>query len=396
MAHVIFSHPHVEDYIEIIAGHRDVSGNTLGLFNSSTPILSLARYDVNMVESLATQTRDGIGYTDRQAPLALNIVLKYERQLAKAHLSIEPLKTDPKYRLPIRQLDRSVRVWVVDDKIHMRFPFDSARIESIKASAKDSCGAIMFNRDQKVWQADLTEYNVNWAVMFARANGFEIDPSLQEVMDKIFAVESTNYAIELQAKDKLVISNAYSTLTDYIEENLGGFELDNVLKLVDYSPILGYTIDKLLTDIVTEAYGSRFHNLCVNKELRVDVNNPVQEQVSTIVEYARITNRLPIVLYEPDQSDRLTMTFLRHFSKEQVVNLDRNPEQLNLDGIEFVYTRKFPKTTMQRIPLMISSASMMFGGDRQLWIQQAEKIVYFTRDVYNKTNKKGREVCKLD
>jgi hypothetical protein len=38
---------------------------------------------------------------------------------------------------------------------------------------------------------------------------------------------------------------------------------------------------------------------------------------------------------------------------------------------------------------------MLFGGDRQLWIQQAEKIVYFTDAVYNKGSDKGKELCKL-
>jgi len=37
--------------------------------------------------------------------------------------------------------------------------------------------------------------------------------------------------------------------------------------------------------------------------------------------------------------------------------------------------------------LLISSAGMLFGGDRQMWIQTAEKIVYFTKDVYTKSPK---------
>ena len=43
---------------------------------------------------------------------------------------------------------------------------------------------------------------------------------------------------------------------------------------------------------------------------------------------------------------------------------------------------------------MVSSAGMLYGGDRQMWIQTAEKVVYFTKDVYNK-NTKGPNVCKL-
>jgi hypothetical protein len=395
MAQVIFSHPFVEDYIEIIAGHRRPDGNPVGLFESHVSILSLARYDVNMVESLASQSGAGIGYTDRQAPLALNIVLKYERQLAKANISIDPLKTNPRYKIPLRTLDRSVRVWVENETIKMRFPFDSQRIESLKSSAKESCGHIAFNREAKVWEAALTEYNVNWAVMFARANNFEIDASLQEVMDMIFKAEENPYTIELQAKDQLEITNAAPTLIDHVNKTLGGFELENLLALVDNAPILGYAVEKVIEETIVEAYGQRFYTLCANRELRANLKNPLQEQIKAIIDYARETKRFPIALYEPDGSDKLAMLLIRNLGSKKVVNLDVNPSA-DLTDVDLVYTRKIPKIDMKRIPLLISSAGMMFGGERQLWLETAEKIVYFTPDVYNKTNKKGREVCKLD
>jgi hypothetical protein len=395
MAQVIFSHPYVEDYIEIIAGHRKPDGSNPGLFDNHVSILSLARYDVNMVQSLASQSSANIGYTDRQAPLALNIALKYERQLAKAHISIEPLKNNPQYRIPIRTLDRSVRVWLENETIKMRFPFDAQRIEALKSSAKESCGTILFNREEKVWEAALTEYNVNWAVMFARANNFEIESSLQEVMDIIFEAEKKPYAIELQAKDKLEINNASSTLVDYINEKLGGFELDNLLTLVDNAPVLGYTLEKVISDTVEEAYGTRFHTLCTHREMRANLKNPTTDQVKAIIDYARETKRFPIALYEPDGSDKLAMLIIRNLGSKKVVDLDKNPNA-DLTDVEFVHTRKIPRVIMKRIPLLISSAGMMFGGDRQIWLETAEKIVYFVPDVYSKTNKKGREVCVLD
>ena len=41
--------PYVEDYIEVIAGHRDINGTALTLFNYQSSPISLARYDVNIV-----------------------------------------------------------------------------------------------------------------------------------------------------------------------------------------------------------------------------------------------------------------------------------------------------------------------------------------------------------
>ena len=86
---------------------------------------------------------------------------------------------------------------------------------------------------------------------------------------------------------------------------------------------------------------------------------------------------------------------MRHFTKEQVVNLDSGKDTITTDT-KFVHVRKIPKTPVDRIPLLVTSAGMIYGGDRQLWIQRAEKIVYFTKDVYTKNGNKGRDVCKLN
>ena len=66
--------PHVEDYIEILAGYEP--GSSSVLFNTSKYKFSLARYDVKIVESMANNTVWGsTPLTDRQGELALkNIV----------------------------------------------------------------------------------------------------------------------------------------------------------------------------------------------------------------------------------------------------------------------------------------------------------------------------------
>ena len=386
--------PHVEDYIEIISGYRDPARSSpYGLFHSSTSPLSLARYDVNVVESFGQQAVNSTAFTDRQAKLAIDLILKYERQLAKIGVDITPIKDNPTFRLNLRTIDRSSRAWVDGETIYVRFPFNEKTIESVRATAKQSQGGIRWDHDAKVWKADLTEYNVSWMHAFALVNKFEIDVTLQTLMDKITEVETTPYAIELCAgKDKLSITNAEDTLTEYIEEHLGGFSTDNLLTLVDNSPILGYTAEKVIEEVVIEAYGHRFWSLCANRELKVDVNSNFHDNVVELIRYAETTNRWPIYLYEPDMSDRLAMLFIRHFTKDQVVNLDK--QQVNANT-RLAHCRVIPKDPVNRIPLLVSSAGMIFGGDRQIWLDSAEKVVYFTKDVYNKQNKKGKDICKL-
>jgi hypothetical protein len=96
-------------------------------------------------------------------------------------------------------------------------------------------------------------------------------------------------------------------------------------------------------------------------------------------------------------SGRLKTEFNKYFVG-QMMTLDNKVMDTGItDEIKVVYTTKIPRTPMTgRIPLLVSSAGMLFGGDRQIWVQNAEKVVYFTTDVYNKKKDKGHKVCKLD
>jgi hypothetical protein len=393
-----YIYPHVEDYIEIIAGYKSPDGkNKQNIFLTPEPAINLARYDVKVVESFAQQSQNNTGFTDKQAALATALVVKYERQLTKLDVDITPVKDRPEYRIPIRAIDRTSRVWVENDIICIRFPFNNEMIETVRAESKVSQGNIHWEHEKKYWVADLTEHNVNWVYTFAQSHNFEIDKSLSDLMNKLLAVESQPYKIELTySNDQVGITNAPTTLLEYVEENLGGLNPDNLLPLVDNAPILGYTIDRMIEETVIEAYGTRFYSLCANNELKC---NPLisNNLVDDIVQYARATNRFPIYVYEPDLSGRLKTEFNKYFVG-QMMTLDNKVMDTGItDEIKVVYTTKIPRTPMTgRIPLLVSSAGMLFGGDRQIWVQNAEKVVYFTTDVYNKKKDKGHKVCKLD
>lgn len=389
-----YSYPHVEDYIEIIAGFRAPDGrNKYSIFQLPESPINLARYDVKVVESFAEQSRNAVGFTDKQAKLAVDLVIKYERQLWKKQVDIQPVKENPQFRLPIRVIDRTTRVWIENDQILIKFPYDIVAIDVVREQAKISCGRIHWNNVKKYWAADLTEYNLNWVYAFGRQRGYEIDASVHNLMSKILDQERQAYAIELQAGNSLTITNATIALADYVTDSLGGFGLDNLLTLIDHAPILGYTVNKQIEQVIVETYGTRFWSLCANRELKIDLDNPVQDQIVEIVRYAQETNRFPIYIYEPDMSDRLKTEFGKHFPATATIELSNNLKSIP-DNVRVVYSNKIPRVPVERIPLLVSSAGMLFGGDRQVWLQTAEKVVYFTKDVYNKT-KRGRDICKL-
>lgn len=389
-----FKHLHVEDYIEIIAGYREPNGKSnYSIFTVGESPISLARYDIKVVPSLAEQTIGGKGYTDRQAALATQLVVKYERQLFKLGVDISPVANNPVFRLPLRELDRSTRAWVENDTIKLKFPYDLALIEKVREASKTSKGEFKFNRTTRLHEAALTEWNVNWIYSFAIANNFAVDPSLENLMSLLLDAERSPYKIELiYDGDQLAITNASDSLVEYVNKHLGGFALENILTLSDYAPILGYSVNEQISDTLIKNFSPRFWSLCNNRQLKV---NPIanQDLVKDIADYARLTNRFPIFIYEPNKSGKLLNAFHKYFPGA-IVNLDNKLMDNAIDETtKIVYASKIPKTHFKRIPLMVSSAGMLFGGDRQMWLQSAEKVVYFSEDVYNKT--KDKSIKKL-
>ena len=82
----MLTYPYVEDYLEYLAGYE--VGMTALIMPNMTKI-SLARYDIQIVNSMANSTMFGTALTDRQAELAVKLILKYRRQFAKLGIDVD-------------------------------------------------------------------------------------------------------------------------------------------------------------------------------------------------------------------------------------------------------------------------------------------------------------------
>jgi hypothetical protein len=170
---------YVEDYIEVINGDRNPdTGKPYGLFENTASIISLARYDVNIISSMSSATIGGRSLTDKQAELAVKIVLKYQKQLANLGIDVSPVE-QPKFRHSIRTIDRRKLLSIDSDRIVIKFPYDNRLIESVRELAKLSQGSWKFDGDGKVWTLGLTETNIVAAHGFAANNDFEISQEVK-------------------------------------------------------------------------------------------------------------------------------------------------------------------------------------------------------------------------
>jgi hypothetical protein len=390
----------VEDYLEVLAGMRDpATGKMITTwFFGFNPIISLARYDVDVLTSMSEATANQKALTEKQGSLLCKILLKYQRQLAAKHIDVSPIE-NPVWRQPLRTMDYTHSLSIDDGKIHLRFPFSTKLIEDLRSFKSSSQGGCAFNRDAKVWVVGLTEFNLNWLHTWAKANNFEISEEVEALNNLILAAEAVPHKIELcYGADQLEITNCPNSLREYIETHLGGFGHDNVLRLIDASSVLGFTIEEALRDVTVEQWGVRALTLSSNREVRIDPTTVrVEEDLASVLEYAVNTNRLPVVVYEPDLSEKLLRKLHELYPAEVIEAVGNNKNYVPVEGVKFIHTHK-PMRKLDRIPMLVSSAGMIFGGDKQIMVQRAEKIVYVSADVYNAaggTGQKTRKVVKL-
>lgn len=374
----------VEDYIEVIAGERDaITGKLVGGW-ANDPIISLARYDVEVIRKMSEQCMNNIAMTQRQAQLATKIILNYKRQLGNKNVDVSPVE-NPVYRNPLREIDYSCKLFISDDSLCLKFPYNPKIIEGIRSFSKESQGRCRWVPESKWWSIALTEYNLNWIATFAEINNFEIDHEVKELVRKVAEAEQTGFKIELTITDQtLELTNAPDTLQEYVNKHLGEVTLDNLIRLVDYSSILGYTVDENIEAALAVEYGFRFVHLATNRELKLDPSSMFSgDNFNSVIDYAIECDRLPVYVYEPDLSGKLLARVLERFDHEQIVlaKNDSYVDQLS-DKTMVVHTIKPIKG--QRIPLLISSAGMIYGGDKECMVQAAEKIVYCAAEVYNK------------
>lgn len=352
--------PYLEEYIEFIAGYRSVDGKTYSLFEQLPVPINLARYDEEFIQSVSEQTNNQLGfyfpaskktlaYTDKQAELAYKIVDKYRRQLSKLKPSVivpENVKDLP-LKHGLRNIDRNKTVTLEDDWIIVKFPFDKSFIYQLKTQAKEGHGTVTFDPEKKRWKLAKTEYMLNW-IMAVCSSTFFIDDEIKTMYQKLQEVEKNPFKIELDIVNNTpVISNIPHSMLEYINTHLGGLTLENLIILVDNSPVLGYTISDIVKEVISIQYPECM-DLLFTRRAFVDKS---QLSIDGIIKYATLTNRLPVYMY------------------------DNGLSKIKTDNI--VYLSRATKHVVHP-KLLVSTSNMMIGSRKESWVLNSEKFIIIT------------------
>ena len=374
----------VEDYLEVISGKRNPDGsmpanNTLFFlgYHEFKPIISLARYDVSFLDSVTDATLGGAALTDRQAELAMKIIAKYSRQLIAHQIDTGVIAQTPVYRKPLRIIDRSKTVDVKDGEILIHFPYEQKLIDFIRENAKDSQGRVRFDKEHKAWRVGLTEYNVNWVYAFAQQHEFKIGPALENAMQEILQVERVSYAIELVFKNQaLHIMNAPDSMLEYLNNSDNQFSMDQLASMVDQAPVLGYTVHDDVTAEYNQLFGS--DNAVMMRDRTSDFKDYNWTNLErSVLTYAELTNRFPIVVFDPQGNFGLWEPLL---GSKNVLNLTKvkpdQERQVCQNSTARVILCNRAVKYLDRIPLLISNMGMVIGQDKRIMLDASEKVFY--------------------
>lgn len=362
----------VEDYLEVISGKRALNGTSqnvlFGLYEF-LPIVNLARYDVSFLDSVTDHTMLGEPMTDRQAELAIKIILKYRKQLNSQ--GIETFDQQyPRYRKPLRKIDRIKSLCIQDNKIIMRFPYEKDLINTIRTMAAESQGQVIFDRTNKYWIGALTEYNLNWITEFGLANNFEISHEITHLRDLILEQEKQSWNICLRRTDQgITIDHASRNLIDWIDQH-GGFGENRVLNLVDQASCFGYQVDPQLRREAEQLAGHRCAPMLSGMEYEIN-QVELDEAVSRVLEYAHLVDRWPVVVYDPSAEFDV---YKKRFSDSQVLTLVNRQTEIQPEHRLILTNRSLKK--LDRIPLLISHVGLLVGQDKKIMTNAAEKTIY--------------------
>ena len=361
--------PYIEDYIDILG-----CGGAL-TWPPREPIIKLARYDTPIVESMAEQVSRGVGFSDRQAVLAHKIVIKYRKQWTSAGYDVTDQVDAPKYRLPIRQLDRRRIINIVDGFIEIRFPYDQDLISRIRAAVSEVPGRLLWDPDRKAWKSAIIEPRIIWAKGFGIDHGFEFGTEFDQAFNQINACP--DYAITLvNTDDGYSIVNAESSLVDYVNEHIG---FDNLIGLIDNSAILGYQIS---ADIIQQqAHSPTVCELLTSQTVNLTFEQDIND-FQQVVDYARLSNRFPIFVYESG-SHRLRDQIESIFDHSQILATAHHlVGEDRLREYQVVYFSHW-KAIKYKMPILVTMHTLVIGHRRQQVANRAEKIVYYTQITNN-------------
>tara|TARA_B110001454_G_C12700040_1_gene426173 strand:- start:765 stop:1925 length:1161 start_codon:yes stop_codon:yes gene_type:complete len=231
--------------------------------------IKLARYDVNFINNVSSYIHRGMGMTVRQRELAVNLTGKYRKQFRSIGVDVSKIFESPEFRTSIRTVDRTKRFDIINELIHLYFPYNQDMIKEMNTMLRD--GVLIhnskseWNADEKRWDINNTEGNFVTLYNWAKKNSFEFSPKSAAYYNELDVIlqNPNKYNIYVTAKDdtSLELHNAPKELQEYWDSNIKNKKIIEQVKScgllaidLDISVLTKYNFSKVQQDILSNGF----------------------------------------------------------------------------------------------------------------------------------------------
>lgn len=190
---------------------------------TTRPPVGLNRYDKSVINSFADQVIfRNLGFTEKQASLALKIISKYSDKINQAaNTNIDALLTTPVYRLSIRKSSSIKKITIAridgspwERSIKAEFPYNEVLVQRIRTERK-VIGNPYWSEFERAWIFPLSEISITFLLSMSDYSEFDIDPEFVEYADAVRSVLN-NMDEFVPMVDKADESYVYRNVSRYV------------------------------------------------------------------------------------------------------------------------------------------------------------------------------------
>ena len=253
-----------------------------------------SRYDTNFIDNVSRLSGEHKALTKKQNELWERLVYKYRKQIktngwdadsiVQLNWELEPVDFDANY---------SPLLWIEENEVCCRFPYNQRVVKEIRNVLEDHSSQWIYeydkrfqwSKERRCWHGQFNPALCKSLVDFAQDNEFEIDASVQQLMDAIPGVDREWMPVAEYVDGRVYVSNLTPALAAAFNNSELTPDLIRDLVALEVAP------SNRLAKEVAQRWGDAVAYLLLFREVTVK-----PEEVDSVKEYLKLTNNDLVVV----------------------------------------------------------------------------------------------------
>ena len=330
----------IEDCLEYLAGLRE------------SPVeFTIEKTDHTIMTSIARQTFRGVALTVRQSELMYEKLQSYRDQFDNLDWDFDYAVNQ--LRQPLRHIDRSKYIKIVDNDIVIRFPFRKTEIMLVQEVVNQAGDGYHHQKGSHQHSFAFTESNILNIVDRFKNKQFVIDQELLDLHHDIKLIHN-NPQDYLSGISNMELINIHPTLQPIINDELGDLTSETMTQFIDRRFRYGFNHIELPTD------KSTLVNQIVCRTDKTFQSKPSMHSLHNMLDALWKLNRFPLLVILDKEPENELHEIANHF--RDILN----PEE-------------------QSVLFRLADKDAGFNQlikDRKLnnWVDKSTKVVYISKN----------------